>query len=162
MAKLPADVRLQVARITNKDVWKIEELLQIIKVEVKVREISDAMKTSERRSTEVTPRGANLRTASSLVIRDQGSGRKIRYVYCGEEHYSASCEKVTEISSCKDIFKRDGRCFVCLSKGHRAVQCHGTKGCRKCKKGITSQFVNRLQYHNSQSQIRHPRQQIVR
>ena len=44
MAKLPPDIRLQVARITNKDVWNIEELLHIIKGEVEAREISDAMK----------------------------------------------------------------------------------------------------------------------
>ena len=47
MAKLPANVRLQVARITNKDVWKIEELLKIIKGEVEAREISDTMITNE-------------------------------------------------------------------------------------------------------------------
>ena len=44
MAKLPADIRLQVAQITNKDLWKIEELLQLIKEDVEAREISDAMK----------------------------------------------------------------------------------------------------------------------
>ena len=98
MTKLQADVTLQIARITNKDVWKIEELLQIIKGEIEAREISDAMKTNERRSTEVTPKGANLGTASSLVTRDQGSGNKTHCVYYGEDHYSASCKKVTEIS----------------------------------------------------------------
>ena len=39
MAKLPADVRLQVARITNKDIWKIEELFKVIKGEVEAREM---------------------------------------------------------------------------------------------------------------------------
>lgn len=27
MAKLPADVRLQIARVTTKDIWEIDELL---------------------------------------------------------------------------------------------------------------------------------------
>ena len=44
MAKLPSEVRLQIARVTNKDVWEVEELLQVIKVEVEAREISDAIK----------------------------------------------------------------------------------------------------------------------
>ena len=127
MAKLPADVRLQVARITNKDVWNIEELLQTIKGEVEAREISDAVKTSERRSIEASQRGLNLGTASSLITRDQGSGKKKNCVFCGEDHYSASCEGVSEISGRKDILKRDRRCFVCLSKGYRAAQCRSTK-----------------------------------
>ena len=134
MAKLPADVRLQVARITNKDVWNIVELLQIIKREVEAREISDAVKTNERRSTEASQRGLNLGTASSLITRDRGSGKKKNCVFSGEDHYSASCEGVSEISGCKDILKRDRRCFVCLSKGHRAAQCRSTKRCRKCNK----------------------------
>ena len=134
MAKLPAEVRLQVARITNKDVWNIEELLQIIKGEVEAREISDAVKTNERRLTEANQRGLALGTASSLVTRDQGLGKKKGCVFCGEEHFSASCEGVSEISSRKDILKKDGRCFVCLAKGHRAAQCRSTKKCRKCNK----------------------------
>ena len=93
MAKLPAIVRLQVARITNKDVWNIEELVQIIKGEVEAKEISDAMKTNYRRSTEANQRGLNLDTALSLVTRDQGSGKKKNCVLCGEDHYSVSCEK---------------------------------------------------------------------
>ena len=29
MSKLPADVRLQIARVTTKDVWQIEEVLSV-------------------------------------------------------------------------------------------------------------------------------------
>lgn len=134
MTKLPADVRLQVAWITNKDMWNIKELLQIMKGEVEAREISDGMKANERRSTEPNQRGFNLGTASSLVTRDQGSGKEKNCVFCGENHYSASCEKISEIAGHKDSLKRDGRCFVCLSKEHWAAQCHSTKRCHKCNK----------------------------
>jgi len=34
MAKLPTEVHLQIARITNKEVWQVDELLQVIKGEV--------------------------------------------------------------------------------------------------------------------------------
>ena len=47
MAKLPSEVRLQIARVTNKDVWEVEELLQVIKAEVKAREVSDTIKIHE-------------------------------------------------------------------------------------------------------------------
>ena len=31
MAKLPPEIRLQIARVTNKNIWKVAELLQVIK-----------------------------------------------------------------------------------------------------------------------------------
>ena len=46
MSKLPTDVRLQVARVTAKDEWDIQELLTAIKAEVEAREISDTVKGS--------------------------------------------------------------------------------------------------------------------
>ena len=133
MAKLPVEIRLQVARITTNDVWKIEELLQIIKGEVEAREISDAVKVNEKKYLDITHKSAagNMGTASSLTVRDHGPGRR-KCVYCGEDHYSASCEKVKDVSTRKDLIKRDGRCFICLAKGHRAAQCRSMKRCRKC------------------------------
>ena len=56
------------------------------------------MKTNERRLAQATLRGTNLCTASSLVTGDQGSGEKVHCVYCGKDHYSASCTRVIEVS----------------------------------------------------------------
>ena len=39
---------------------------------------------------------------------------------------------MARISDCRDILRKEGRCFVCLMKGHRASECQGTKRCRKC------------------------------
>ena len=58
---------------------------------------------------------------------------KIQCVYCGEYHYSASCEKVTSIDQRKGILRRDRRCFVCLQRGHRARECNKVNNCRKCR-----------------------------
>ena len=56
MAKLPSEVRLQIARVTNKDVWEVEELLQVIKAEVEAREISDTIKVHEVRHSDILRR----------------------------------------------------------------------------------------------------------
>ena len=69
MAKLPSEVRLQIARVTNKDVWELEELLQVIKVEVEAREISDAIKVHEVRHSDM-PRKNVQPTASTLMMRE--------------------------------------------------------------------------------------------
>ena len=49
MSRLPAEVRLHVARVSTKDVWEINELLKVIQAEVEAREMSDTMKIQERK-----------------------------------------------------------------------------------------------------------------
>ena len=95
MAKLPGDVRLQIARLTTKDVWEIEELLQVLRIEVEAREVSEVHEA--RSSTTSSHQQRSVRaTASTMVTRDTGNGN-IVCVYCREGHYSASCTKVSTI-----------------------------------------------------------------
>ena len=72
MLKLPAEVRLQIARVSVKDVWEVEELLTVIKAEVEAREISDTVQVTEQKP--VTPRRGTQPTASALVVTEGGSG----------------------------------------------------------------------------------------
>ena len=99
MSKLPADVRLQVARITAKEVWEIQELLGVIKREVEAQELSDTIRLSERRVNEGSSnRSYDPPTASTLVTRNQSSNTisgRVHCIYCGETHYSASCTKIS-------------------------------------------------------------------
>ena len=44
MSKLPNDIRLRIARETTSEVWKIDELLDVIKTEVEAREASKESK----------------------------------------------------------------------------------------------------------------------
>ena len=46
MSKLPSDGRLEIARQSSSEVWKINELLETIKAEIDARESSDAAKSS--------------------------------------------------------------------------------------------------------------------
>ena len=62
----------------------------------------------------------------------------IRCAFCQKPHYSASCEDVCDVNKRKEILKRDGRCFVCLRKGHISKQCD--KRCRKCQ-GLHHQSI---------------------
>ena len=41
MSKLPSEIRLTIARETKEDVWKLDDLLSIIKNEVEAREASE-------------------------------------------------------------------------------------------------------------------------
>ena len=83
MFKLPADVCLQVARITAKEVWEIQELLGVIKREVEARELSDTIRLSERRVNEDSSnRSYAPPTASALVTRNQSSNTVSGRVHC--------------------------------------------------------------------------------
>ena len=47
MAKLPAEIRVQIARNTTGEVWEIADMLKIILKEVEAREISESIKVNE-------------------------------------------------------------------------------------------------------------------
>ena len=49
MSKLPKEICVRVAREATSAVWKIEELLEIIKQEVEAREVSQSVKIKEER-----------------------------------------------------------------------------------------------------------------
>ena len=53
MSKLPSEIRFQIARNSKDSVWKIDELLHVIKIKVEVTEASEMTKTSkDRKSTQ--------------------------------------------------------------------------------------------------------------
>ena len=49
MSKLPNEVRVRIARETKSTVWKIEELMDVIKREVEARVVSESVKIIEER-----------------------------------------------------------------------------------------------------------------
>lgn len=65
-------------------------------------------------------------------MQQNKSKRKIQCVYYKAEHFSASCEKVNTASAKVAVLKREGRCFLCLSSGHRASECSVNRRCRMC------------------------------
>ena len=56
MPMLPPEIRLQIARNSKASVWKIEELLNVITIEVEAREANEMTmtKTSEGKSAQAS------------------------------------------------------------------------------------------------------------
>ncbi|XP_065909767.1 uncharacterized protein [Dysidea avara] len=131
MTKLPYNIRLQIARLTKRDVWVVDELLEVIKNEVEAREMSESMKFFDTRNMDQQKR-LPPPTAASLLVQEDKSKRKVQCIFCKAEHYSASCEKINTISGRVAVLKREGRCFLCLSNGHRVSECSVNRRCRKC------------------------------
>ena len=128
MAKLPNDIRLRIARETGKEVWKIENVLKIIKQEVEAREVSEGAAISNSKTTPVPPRVPP--TISSFMA----SHYKPQCVFCEGDHFSASCMKVTEIKDRRDILLKAGRCFNCLKLRHKSKDCDSPRNCRYCNR----------------------------
>ena len=141
MSKLPVDVRLHIARVSTKDVWEIKELLEVIRREVDAREMSETMKVHDKKGTDMIHGHTSKKshpqyTASSLVVK---SG--IHCAFCKGDHYSSACEEVKDVQKRKDILRRENRCFLCLSKGHRASQCSSQRKCRRCGRNNHHQSI---------------------
>lgn len=140
MTKFPSDIHVRIARETGREAWRIEPLLDIIKTEVETREVSEGATMSANKPTGSLPRNPVLPTASSLVA----SNYKPRCVYCDDEHYSASCPKVTTVSDRKGILLRTGHCFNCLRTRHKSKDCDSTKTCRNCHQRHHQSICDRL------------------
>ena len=140
MSKLPNDIRLQIARTNTEEVWNIEDLIETIRVEMEAREASEGNRVHTdpaqvSRSSNNNPRPPNksreLPTSSTLHSGENQSFQ-IRCAYCGEHHYSASCQRVSDTASRKEILRKKNRCFICLRTGHRSPDCTSNKKCRNC------------------------------
>lgn len=136
MSKLPSDVRLEIARKSTNDVWKIDELLDTIKSEIDARESSEGAKSS---GTEIRkpPHNSRNNPPSAHAMLTKNSGEiKVRCAFCGANglHYSALCDQIVDCESRKKILVNNNQCFICLRKGHQDKQCQSDKNCRNCNK----------------------------
>lgn len=83
------------------------------------------------------PMSAQMRTPSSAALivnngsRTSCNGNQVKCVYCGDSHFPASCERVSDREDRVEVLKKDRRCFVCLKPGHRSNSC--VKNCRRCQ-----------------------------
>ena len=126
-SKLLGDVQLRKAREMKDEVWKIGDLLGVIKQEVEVREACEGTKLKPHLRPNTTP-NTNHSTAGTFVTNGVG----IQCVYCKGQHYSASCDKVQDVKARKDILPKSGRCFNCLKDNHKLKECRSPKTCRRC------------------------------
>ena len=128
MTKLPVDIRLNIARKTKEAVWKISDIMEILKAEVEAREASATLKTDNvndndnRKPWDRNRFNPKNRTTAGAFLNNSSS-RPILCAFCKKPHFSASCEEVHDIGKRREILMRDRRCFLCLNRGHRAAEC---------------------------------------
>ena len=97
----------------------MSDILDVIRQEVEAREISEGVKVNTDKPNPTynqmkTPSAAALCTNVNESTRPVPAGNQIKCAYCRGGHYSASCDRVTDLQARSEILRRDQRCFVCL------------------------------------------------
>ena len=80
------------------------------------------------------------RTLASVTldqIESDSSSTKKECAYCHSakhDHYLPNCESFSKlpINEREDFIKKEGRCFLCLRKGHRSRECKKPHTCKTC------------------------------
>ena len=103
--------------------WKIDELLEVIKMEVEAREASEGTKVNLHSKTlqllgHKNPSG-QLPATHPTTGSFYSNNKSIQCVYCQGNQSSASCEKVETINEQRDILIKAHRCFNCLKTNTR-------------------------------------------
>ena len=148
MAKLPQDVRVQIARNTKQDIWEIGELLDVIQREVEARERSDNVKvTSDNRkppAPPVLPQDKLPPSANTLMALGSGStpvNKGLQCVYCAGSHYSASCDRVTDVNTRKESSSETGDALCVYEGVIEMINANNTKVVANVKVSIINQSV---------------------
>ena len=53
--------------------------------------------------------------------------------FCRQDHISASCPRVKDVETRKDILRKTGRCFVCMRRNHISRNCRSVLKCSLCQ-----------------------------
>ena len=120
LSKLPQELRLIISRKTADTELVIDDLLKMME-----RTMTNSSQQPQQ------PRRNTNPTAAALLSGIPGNCPFC--CYCRQAHSAASCKAVTQVSARKDILKKNGRCFLCLKRGHIIRYCRSpNRTCPKC------------------------------
>ena len=60
--------------------------------------------------------------------------KKRNCIFCYGSHEKADCENVKTVEEHKSLIYKQGRCLVCLNKGHRVFHCRSMTLCLEFKR----------------------------
>ena len=133
MSKIPEDIRFAITKSQGKDEWVLDKLLETFQTELEVREqCSVKLDTTYSPSSHgFAPRPArnSMPTAAALL----NNGGKVTCTFCKGSHPSARCTVVSEPNARKNVLSKQGRCFVCLKRGHLSRNCSSQIHCFVCR-----------------------------
>ena len=134
--KLPPELRLQIARKFENEVWSLDDMMTFLKRELVAKENSLSVGTSFEHDKSKKVENDELEnpfTAFNLLNSSNRNKNKNACVFCNlKNHKSNKCLRVTEPAARKEILKQNKNCFICFSIGHTAKNCTWEYKCNKC------------------------------
>ena len=124
--KLPSEIRVILSRIFQNNILQLDDMLKILKREVKAKQRSFSIGTSSEFEPE--KRDRNYTTSAFL-----NSYLERKCPFCNLSNHPASkCLKVTNMDASKQVLRQKGLCFICFNSEHLAKMCKSSYKCRKC------------------------------
>ena len=121
--KIPNELNIHISRKfdASVDVWKINDLMKELKLEIEARErVGDTKRAKSQR----TPRD----TVEGLLSVD-----KITCPFCQQDHFADRCNIVTNVNTRKKMLQCQSRCYICTKRGHQSRDCKSKRTCFRCK-----------------------------
>ena len=136
--RIPTELKLLISRKFKNNIFDLDILIEVFKEELFARERVQAIDGNKNSSSDETDysTGHNLlnnsRKPDKRYEKKYDSTLKV-CVYCGgRNHISTRCNTITHIETRRNILKKAGRCFLCLSKGRLKKHCKVKYSCVKC------------------------------
>ena len=126
MAKLPSELRLTIARRVPQAEWKMMKIFEVFQEELEARERASLLKNKAKE----TPR----RTREQPTARTFLGSSNIGCCYCGkDDHAPVYCKTIVSVDVRNRMLREQGRCFVCLRRGHIGRNCRSSIKFNVCK-----------------------------
>ena len=124
--KLPISLRLSVTRKMTSEIWNLTDMMYYFIIELVTHERCSTVDiNSDSRNSDIeedyTRAFSNLLKSTNFCV------------FCNQRHPSCRFRKVTNISQLKSILRKNGRCFLCIEKGHLMKNCSINYQCNKSK-----------------------------
>ena len=121
LQRLPDEIKLIISRKMNEvsgdDNWNLDTRLDILKTEVEARE--KCMITSRKQYPQGVPNKKPYRTtsipATASALFASSKNRNQTCTFCRGQHPTTQCHVVTDIRERRNILRRQGRCYFCLT-----------------------------------------------
>ena len=139
MSKIPPEMRLLVSR-QLKDEWDLDGTLKILGEELSLREkcayapINATSGFNGMQATKTKTKTTPESTTATFMVENENvvakSNNSVPFcLFCGKQHYSSSCNSITNPDTRKRILREKKRCFVCLRAGHISRNCRSNSKC---------------------------------
>ena len=116
--------------------WNVRDFLENFKKELQVREMQVPIfgpGNTERRQQTPKRFVEKITDGTATALHTfRADGFRKRCAFCQEEHEEEHCDKVKNVNARKSIIRKYGHCFICIRKGHKAVDCRSKSFCKIC------------------------------